>query len=231
MDEEDDSSKSALKIVFVLSSVLVIMDLFEIYLSYCSIFDYSTELAPLVFEHCAKYHIVTQMFFTTFATLAGVSACIMSLGLLINEQFFATKLLDTFVYFNYYSFGPLLLGCSVLGFLFFNKISYNCDSENYNRKFLNISTVACICVAFIISFIISGAFSIFGSLDLFNNSIRFTPDGSYILGKVFWKYVFNRGNEVIRGNSNLNEFELDEHRNDLSQELDPNNEIVHNNIQ
>ncbi|MCQ2820826.1 MAG: hypothetical protein MJ252_26500 [archaeon] len=218
MEEEDDSSRTALKVVFILSTVLVLMDIAELYLSYNSLFDYAIELTIPIFEQCAKYHIITQMFFTGFATLAGLSACLMSFGLLLNYQLFADKFLDTFIYYNFYSFGPFLLGCSILGFVYFDEVCYNCDSENYQRRFLNISTLACLVISFTISTFITMAYTIIGTKILYDDSLRFKPDGNYFLGKVFWKYVFNRGRETV---AERNRNENENNQNDLSQSLNP----------
>lgn len=202
-NEEDDSSRFALKLVFFLSLLLVGMDILEIYYSYFSLIDYSRTLVPIVFNQCVKYPIITQMYFTTFATLAGLSACLMSLGLLIDYQFFALKLLDTFMFYNFYSFGPFLLGCSILAFCYFGKVCYSCDNDNYNSQYLNISTVICIIIAFTISLIVTLGFSIISAIEYFNNSIKFNRDGNYVLGKLFWKYVFGRAIQDLNRNDNI----------------------------
>ena len=69
-NDEDNSSRFAIKLVFFLSLLLVGMDILEIYFSYFSLIEYSKTLVPIVYTKCVKYPIITQMFFTTFATLA-----------------------------------------------------------------------------------------------------------------------------------------------------------------
>ena len=196
-NDEDNSSRFAIKLVFFLSLLLVGMDILEIYFSYFSLIEYSKTLVPIVYTKCVKYPIITQMFFTTFATLAGLSACIMSLGLLINEHF---------------SFGPFLLGCSILAFCYFGQVCYSCDSDNYNVQYLNISTVICIIIAFTIGLIVTLSFSIISAFEYFNNSIKFNRDGNYLLGKLFWKYVFGRAIQDLNREDNnereMREFEL-----------------------
>lgn len=208
MDGGEDNLRMALQIVFVLSSILVFMDLLELYVSYYSLIDYSAKLLPQIFDQCVKYHIITQMFFTVFATLAGFSACIMSIGLLINSNFFAVKLLDAFMYYNFYAFGPFLLSSTILSFIYFGQVTYNCDANDFSKQYLNFSTVICIIIAFIFSFIISVGYTAVGSFDLFNDSIKFNPEGNYVLGKIFWKYVFNRANETIHVNQDNDHLQL-----------------------
>ena len=211
-NEDEDYSRFGLKIVFFLSLLLVGMDVLEIYFSYYSLKDYSKTLAPIIFTHCVKYPIITQMFFTTFATLAGLSACFMSLGLLIDYQFFALKLLDSFMFYNFYSFGPFLLGCSILAFCNFGKVCYSCDNDNYSVQYLNISTVICIIIAFTISLMVTFGYSVISAFEYFNNSIKFNRDGNYVLGKLFWKYVFGRAIQDLNRSDILDrenrEFEL-----------------------
>ena len=218
MDEDEDNSRMALKIVFVLSLLLVSMDVLEIFFSYNSLIDYSNNLLLEVFEQCVKYHVITQMFFTAFATLAGLSACIMSLCLLINYQLFATKFLDSFIFYNFYAFGPFLLGSTILALFNYDKTAYNCHNEDYKNQSIDISTIVCLFISLLVSFAITVGYSVIGSFELFNNSIRFNSEGNYILGKLFWKYVFNRGFEALHHPENNND-ELADHLNNTNEEI------------
>ena len=168
---EEDSGRTALKIIFILAFFLSSIDLMEIYYSYLSLSEYSNTLLPEVFDNCVKYHIISQIFYTLFAALAGISACLMSIGLLINYQIFALKLLDSFLYYNFYCFGPLLLGSSILAFIYFPNIIYNCDTDDYTKQYLNISTVISIFFGFLISLLISFEYTGINSFEYFNNSI------------------------------------------------------------
>jgi len=198
MEDGQDESRIALKIVFVLSLLLVSMDVMEIYFAYTQLIETSTTIDALIFESCVKYHILSQMFFTAFATFAGISACIMSIGLVINFEFFAVKVMDTFLHFNYLIFGPYLFGSCLLGYYNFSKIAFNCDSRNINKTYLNLSTVLALFICILFSFIVTIGYSIFWSLRKFMFSIRFRPEGNYVLGRIFWRYVFNRSNDSIQ---------------------------------
>ena len=142
MEDSRESSGFALRLVFVLSLILVTMDIFEIYFGYATLKELSVKFKPLVFEECVKYHILSQMLFTFFATSAGISALLMSLGLLVDYDFFSYKVADTFLYYNYMIFGPYLFAACVLGFNNFGAIVYNCESlEQTHMKTLNFSTL------------------------------------------------------------------------------------------
>ena len=213
MDDSEDSSRTALKIVFVFSFLLIFMDIYELYFSYYSLIDYAESFLPEVFEQCVKYHIITQMFFTVFAAFAGFSACIMSFFMLFNYQFFINKLIETFMFYNFYAFGPILLGLSTFAFIYFDKVCNICDNDDYTKQYINFVTVACLVISFLVSLLITVWYSAVGAFDLFNNSIRFTSDGNYIIGKIFWKIVFNRGTQELSSEPNEHHIELEERLN------------------
>lgn len=204
MDDSDDNSRSALKVVFIFSLLLIIMDIYELYFSYNSLIDFSQSLFPEVFDQCVKYQIITQMFFTVFAALAGFSACIMSFFMLVNYQLFIYKLLETIIYYNFYAFGPLLLGLSCFGFFNFGKVCIVCDEDDYTIQYVNFVTVIFLVAAFFLSLLITIWYSAVGGIETFKNSIKFTSDGNYVIGKMFWKIVFNRGIQLLRGDDNNN---------------------------
>ena len=119
MDNNEDTTRTALKIVLILSLILVSMDLLEVYFSFLNL-NRAIKLIDLsLFEECYKYHILSQIGFTIFATFSGLSAFMMSLGLLANYDLFVIKILDTFMFMNYMIFGPLLLSASLLGCFYF----------------------------------------------------------------------------------------------------------------
>ena len=46
MDDSEDSSRTALKIVFFFSLLLIVMDIYELYFSYCSLIDEAGSFLP-----------------------------------------------------------------------------------------------------------------------------------------------------------------------------------------
>ena len=102
MENEVDSSRISIIIVLILSLLVIIMDVLEISLSFENFRHMMKKVEPTVFEECFKYQILSQIIFTVFALLAGLSALLMSIGLLVNFRFFTNKLIDTFLYYNIY---------------------------------------------------------------------------------------------------------------------------------
>ena len=160
------------------------------------------------------------MFFTAFAAFAGIRACIMSFFMLFNYLFFINKLIETFMFYNFYAFGPILLGLSTFGFIYFDKVCNICDNDDYTKQYINFVTVLCLVITFLVSLLITVWYSAVGAFDLFNNSIRFTSDGNYIIGKLFWKIVFNRGAQELGSEPNEHHIEMSERLNENVLRLD-----------
>ena len=205
MDDGVDNSRLALKIVLVLSLLLVSMDFLEIYFSFEHLKDASIKFDPVIFENCIKYHLLSQIVFTSFATFAGLSAFFMSFGLLINYEFFSMKMLDTFLYWNYIIFGPYLLAACILGYINFSEIAFNCDRRDISQKYINFSTVMALVICFFLSIIITMMYSFLCGAQKMILSITFREGGWKWLGRRFWKYVFSRNGQL-----NNNEMELRE---------------------
>ena len=206
MDEGLDNSRLALKIVLVLSVLLVGMDCLEIYFSFDNLIEAANKFDPFIFENCIKYHILSQIVFTVFATFAGISAFFMSMGLLVNYEFFSNKLLETFLFWNYIIFGPYLLAACILGYVNFSLIAFNCDRTDISQKYINFSTLMALIICFLLSIIITIMFAFLTGARVMILSITFQEGGWHCLGRRFWNYVFNRSEpHEDRLENNLNE--------------------------
>lgn len=208
MIEPRETSQVALKIVFGLSLLLVTMDSLEVYFSFEQLSNASRKLESDFFESCVKYHVISQIFFTLFATFAGFSACLMSFCLIINYSFFQAKLIDTFLYWNYLIFGPFLLGSCILSFFYWNDIVYYCDPRFLDVKYFNFSTLMAIVICLVFSLIITLTFSIWNSFHTLIQSVRFRSDGNRVIGRLFWDYVINRESSSNNLNSVNNNSEV-----------------------
>ena len=204
---EDNPNGEKLSAIFILiiAVLLIGMDCLSLYYSYDYLLNTSKNLPLLTFEKCIKYQSITEMYFTMFALLAAVSAAFMALGIAINYGLFFEKFLVTFLNFNYYVFGLLLLGASLVGLINYNKVCYDCIRKNPNRLEFNLSTMVCLILIAVIGGIITFVFSSMNSFEYVCDSIKFSKDGNYLLGKIFWKYVLSRNNEQRQNNHERNE--------------------------
>ena len=192
MNDDFDNSRLALKIVLVLSLLLVTMDFLEIYFSFEHLKEAATKFEALVFENCIKYHLLSQIVFTLFATFAGLSAFFMSLGLLVNYEFFSLKILETFLFWNYIIFGPYLLSACILGYINFSDIAFNCDRRDISQKYINFSTLMALVICFLLSIIITIMYAFLCGARKMILSITFRKGGWKWLGRRFWRYVLSR---------------------------------------
>jgi hypothetical protein len=193
MENEVESSKMSLWVVLILSILLISLDSIEIYFNLNNIKLASEKVSPKVYENCFKIQFLSQVVFSLFSCLTGVSALIMSMGLLINYRFFTSKLMDTFLHFNSLIFGPYLFGTCVLSFFYFNSVVYNCDKD-FKEKTFNLVTFLTIFVSLIISFFITVGNSAYMRTKFLVDSIRDGPNGNKVVGKLFWKIALSRSN-------------------------------------
>ena len=205
MDYDELNSRLSLKIVVIISAILVSMDLLEIYYSFNQLITAKIRFNETSFQDCIKYNILSQIVFTFFAALAGISAFLLGTGLLYDSDYFAERLSRSYLYLNYVIFGPYLLTASFFGMIYFDNIVFTCDQIFVNRYF-NISNLMSLIVCFILSVIISLGYSFFDSVKFIYLSVTFKHGGFKPLGKFFWNYVTNRNIEVNNTNaSNVND--------------------------
>ena len=198
-NEEDFSTYNSEKIsafcVLIVALTLIIIDLYSIYYSYDYLLNTSKKYPFQTFDKCIKYQSLTEIFFITFAFLAAISAALMAVGILMGYDCFFEKFLVSFLNFNYYIFGLLLLASSILGLFNYNKICYDCIGNNPKIKEFNLSTMICLILVAMVGGIITFIFSSLNCFEYVCNCVKFDKDGNYILGKGFWKYVLSRNNE------------------------------------
>lgn len=199
LDDINDSDPDKITIIFVLISAisLVVLDILSLYYSFDYLYFYLSFHSDNFYDQCVESRIIAEIFFTVFATMAGVSATILSIGFLINSEFFIEKYFGSFAYFNYFIFGPFLLGTGIYGFINFEKIGYSCE-ELPNNSTMNLSMLICLIFILTLGSIVTAGFSTVNLLEYFHDSIKFTNDSNYLLGKLFWKYSWSRvGNRRI----------------------------------
>ena len=194
-DSPYDSEKISAVFILVISVALIVMDVFSLYYSYDYLLHSAKRYNFETFEKCIKYQSITEIYFIIFAFLAAVSATIMALGIILGYDLFFDKFIITFLNFNYYVFGLLLLGSSILGLINYNKICYDCTGTNPKTHEFNLSTMICLIIISIIGGVITFIFSTFNAFEYVCNCIKFNKDGNYFLGKAFWKYVLSRNAE------------------------------------
>ena len=194
-DNSNSGEKLSALFILIISLILIGMDLLSLYYSYDYILRASQRYPFEIFETCIKYQSITEIYFTLFALMAAVSAAFMATGITIGYDLFFDKFLVTFLNFNYYVFGLLLLGSSIIGLFNFRKVCYDCIEKNPQMTEFNLSTMICLILIAVIGGIVTFIFSSVDAFEYVCDSIKFNKDGNLIIGKIFWKYVLSRNNE------------------------------------
>jgi hypothetical protein len=182
-------------IILFLSISLICLDIYSLY--------YSIEYLNFLFKfknndyfyQCTENQVLLEICFVIFATFIGISGLILSIGLLINNDYYLEKFFGSFIHYNYYLCGPFLLCSSIFGFINFHKIGYFCEfDQNYSS--INYYILIGLIILLIIGSIITTGYSTVNVFEYFNDSIKFTSDANFFLGKAFWKFATSRNRNM-----------------------------------
>ena len=75
-----------LKIIFIISLILVILDIMQVFIILDFIVKGYQKFSLEIFEECIKYQKIEDIFFTMFGVFTGMSATLLSYGLLSNVE-------------------------------------------------------------------------------------------------------------------------------------------------
>ena len=95
-DTSFDSEQVSAVFVLIIAIILIIMDILSLYYSYDYLLYASRRYPFEVFDRCIKYQSVTEIYFTLFAFMAAISACLMAIGIMLGYDIFFEKFLVTF---------------------------------------------------------------------------------------------------------------------------------------
>ena len=169
METYGTSNNFMLYLMLLVSSILVFMNTLEIYkLSFQ--WNFILTINPEYLNSCVKYQYIVKSFFCVFSFFATFSALILVLGLLINIIFFTKKLIDSYINFIYFIFGPLLLICSILGFYYFDEVSYVCSKDGKDKN-ISVTNVFSLMTCFFIGALISITKEFYSTMNLYADTI------------------------------------------------------------
>ena len=193
-------NKTTIIFMLIASVIFLFLNIFSLYNSYDYLsFHLSNESDNIHYSECLQNQTITEMFFTSLAALAAISAIILSVGILFNSELFMEKLFESYSYYNYFIFGPFLLGTSIFGFINYNKIGYSCELVPDDSS-INLSMLICLLIILIIGSGITCGYSTINMLRYMNDSIKFKNNSNYFLGKAFWKFASSRSRSRNRRN-------------------------------
>ena len=84
--EHNDGHPDKISVIFVLIGAISLfcLDIFSLFYSYNYLTFYLWDKTNNFYNQCMQNQIITEIFFTIFATLAAISAILLSVGFLIN---------------------------------------------------------------------------------------------------------------------------------------------------
>ena len=203
-EPEINAYNFTLKIIFIISLILVILDCAQVFLIFDSILKGYNKFPIEIFNECIKFQKIGDLFFSFFGAFTGISATLLSFGLLANIDTFTSKFFDIFLYYNYLIFGPYLFSACFLSFYYFKDIAFTCNPNNYKQRLVNLSTVICILFSLSFSIMVTIVGSVAYSFKNVIDSISSERDGNYIIGRLFWGYIFRRHINNNNNNGNIN---------------------------
>ena len=159
--------------------------------------------SDIIFEKCIKYPSLGGIYikFFSFFVIFGTFILLLVPNI-VNDEQLLTKMIFTVINFNFYIFGPLWTGFSTLGLLFYNKICYICKNNDPQNLEFDFTTFLILIISFFFGINILLGHNSIGSMNYLTESIRFTDEGNYFYGKLFWKIAQWRrrrvGNNEIR---------------------------------
>jgi hypothetical protein len=210
---DETNHNISLYFLFIISSILVFVDSIDMYhvIKNWEVASNNVLTAPPVIESCIKWELYSKTTFSLLSLFGAFSALFLSTFLIIDTNYFAEKLLNTYLYFNYIMFGPYMLGICILGFFNWSKVVYQCDKQNMNNKILSLTNMVTLISCFMMSLFITALMAILKTVNLYINSTLRRPEGNVIIRKLFWWVVFRNKEpvEFIRqaqqlGNNNGN---------------------------
>ncbi len=203
--EENNTSDFTLSILLCISGLLVIIDSIEL-IQIISSWKVDFLIVPQVFEKCIKFQLISKTIFSVFSFVSALSSFFLTLLLLTAQNFFLKKLLKAYLYLNYYFFGPLMMGLSLLGIYNWEHVVYICNKNDLNKKDLIISNSVTVISCFLVSVFLTVLVEFFEAFYFLLDSILKRNSGSHILGKFFWLFALSRTNRArmraFSGNNN-----------------------------
>lgn len=197
MEGSTFTNNFTLYLMLIVCVTLVTVDIIEIY-RLSNTWIYALKANAGIFEKCLKYELLLKTVFAGFSFFAALSAFTLTLFLVINVEFFIDKVLNAFLNFNYFLFGPYMLGFCILGCIHWNEVVYVCNAKDINQKVFSLSNMFSIVICMILSCVITIGISVYETIKLYVDSILRREEGFKIIRSLFWFVVLRqRSNEEI----------------------------------
>lgn len=163
-----------------------------------------------LFETCLKFPLFTRTIFSGFSILTSLGIICLTLLIVVNIEFFISKISKLFFQFVLFIFGPLLLGFCIIGMINWNELVYQCDLERgfYTNTNLSFSTLFTFIICTTISILITIAYTSYEVICFQIDSVIRREGGSDYVRKLFWftvsKHRLEEDNIIIQNRLQTN---------------------------
>ncbi len=231
--DPDDQNNLMLYLMLIVCSSLITMNTFEIYRLTIQWKNFTNTNSDY-FSDCIKPQFFVKSFFSIYSFLATFSALLLTLCLLINFALFCRKFMASYLKFVYFTFGPCMLICSILGLINWNQTFYICRQNQSIERTLSFSSSASIIICFIFALCITFTIEFYNVMGLYTNTIANNPEGNKILKSIFWSVCMKlnrrqRSSLPHNNNNNMRERVGDRVRENII--LNSNNNQINQNMQ
>lgn len=190
-NNDNQSNKITISILLIISLSLVCLDFYSLYQTFNYLNYHLKSNNDSFYNQCIESKIILEIVFIIFATLAGISGTILSIGFLVKNELFLEKIFVSFGHFNYFIFGPFLFANSIFGLINFQKIGYSCEADP-EKSNINLSILICLIIILTFGSVITAGYSTINIFEYFYNSLKCKSDANYLIGKAFWKYALSK---------------------------------------
>jgi len=134
MDQSPTNTITIL-LLLMISLIFVFLEIFELNKIWIIWESAQTILDVNFFNNCIKYQIIAKGTFAVFSSYISFSAVFLTFFIYISLDFFIDKVLYTFIYYNYFFFGPYMLSICILGLFNWDTFLYVChDPIHFNKQ-------------------------------------------------------------------------------------------------
>jgi hypothetical protein len=191
MEGNQVSNNFTIYLMLIICILLVTVDSIEMYrLSLAWKHSIASDID--FFNNCLKNELIIKTVFCVFSFCAAVSALLLTIFLSTCIEYFTNKMLVTYLYMNYFIFGPYMLTFCILGCIHFNEFIYVCDARHLDAKLISISNIFSLLSCMIISIIITIGVAIYESIRLLVASILRKEEGVACIRRFFWWAVLRQ---------------------------------------
>lgn len=138
MQENSFTNNLTIQFLCLMAFLFALVDLLELNKIY-NLWTDSSSIKNKIFNDCLVYPLMARTIFTLFSLFSSISAMMLTFLISFNLEMFIDKFFLTYVYYNYYIFGPYMLIFSLVGLLNWSKIINIC--YNNEEIFSNYSNI------------------------------------------------------------------------------------------